>query len=93
MLEGMSCAKPVIVTDVGGLKETVRDGETGLVVQQGSPEAIAHAVDKLLRDPALATRLGKAAREYVKNNHSYTNHAKRMLAEFERAVREGPQTA
>jgi len=93
MLEGMSCGKPVIVTDVGGLKETVRDGETGLVVQQGSPEAIAHAVDKLLRDPALATRLGKAAREYVKNNHSYTNHAKRMLAEFERAVREGPQTA
>jgi glycogen(starch) synthase len=91
MLEGMSCAKPVIVTNVGGLKETVKDGETGLVVQQSSPEAIADAIDKLLKDPALATRLGKAAREYVKTNHSYTNHATRMLAEYERAVREGPQ--
>lgn len=93
MLEGMSCAKPVIVTNVGGLKETVRDGETGLVVEQGSPEAIAHAIDRLLKDPALASRLGKAAREYVKDNHSYTNHARRMLAEYERALREGPQSA
>jgi glycosyltransferase involved in cell wall biosynthesis len=93
MLEGMSCAKPVIVTNVGGLKETVKDGETGLVVQQGSPEAITEAIDKLLDDPALATKLGNAAREYAKENHSYTTHAKRMLAEYERAVKEGPQTA
>lgn len=93
MLEGMSCAKPVIVTNVGGLKETVKDGETGFVVEQGSPEAIANAVDKLLKDPALATKLGKAARAYVQKNHSYLNHAKRMLAEYERAVNEGPQSA
>jgi glycosyltransferase involved in cell wall biosynthesis len=92
MLEGMSCAKPVIVTNVGGLKETVKDGETGLVVQQSSPEAIANAIDRLLKDPTLASRLGKAAREYVKKNHSYTTHAKRMLTEYEQAVREGPQT-
>jgi len=93
MLEGMSCAKPVIVTNVGGLKETVKDDETGLIVQQGSPEAIAHGVNRLLNDPALATSLGKAAREYVKKNHSYTIHAKRMLIEYEKAVKEGPQTA
>ena len=92
MLEGMSCAKPVIVTNVGGLKETVKDGETGLVVEQGSPEAIAQAIDKLLKDPELAARLGKAAREYVRKNHSYLVHAKRMLAEYERAIKEGPQT-
>ncbi len=92
MLEGMSCAKPVIVTNIGGLKETVKDGETGLIVEQGSPKAIAEAVDKLLKNPELSARLGKAAREYVQKNHSYTTHAKRMIAEYERAIREGPQS-
>jgi glycosyltransferase involved in cell wall biosynthesis len=91
MLEGMATARPVVVTDIGGLKETVQDGRTGLVVRQGDPEAIASAVLDLLRDPARAKALGTAAREHVEKHHSKLAHAKRMLEEYRLAVAQGPQ--
>ena len=90
MLEGMSSAKPVVVTDVGGLKETVRDHSTGLIVRQADPAAIAGAVEELIKDKQLGARLGTAAREFVVRNHSYTAHAKHVLEEYERATRDGP---
>lgn len=86
MLEGMSCAKPVIVTSIGGLKETVRDGSTGLVVDPASPEAISIAALRLVADSDLSQRLGKAARAYVEENHSYKAHAQAVLEEYEKAL-------
>lgn len=87
MLEGMACAKPILASSVGGLKETVRDGVTGLLIPPGDPAAIAETAHKLKADPELMTRLGNAAREYVVKNHSYLTHAQKMLAEYELAAR------
>ncbi len=87
MLEGMAAGLPVVVTGIGGLKETVRHGETGLVVPEADPEAIASAVVSLARDRALGERLGKGAREYVSAHHSYLAHARAMAAEYEMALR------
>jgi glycosyltransferase involved in cell wall biosynthesis len=50
MLEGMACAKPVMVTDIGGLKETVVDGSNGYMVSAGDPEGIAHAAVRIFDD-------------------------------------------
>jgi glycosyltransferase involved in cell wall biosynthesis len=50
--------RPVVVTDVGDLAETVSDGETGFVVPPEDPEALATAVGRVLADPELADRLG-----------------------------------
>ena len=86
MLEGMACAKPVIVTSVGGLKETVKDRITGLVVQPANPEAIAEAALMLAADPNLRMKLGSAARERVVKNNSYLAHAQAVLAEYEKAA-------
>jgi len=86
MLEGMACAKPVIVTSVGGLKETVRDGITGLVVEPANPEAIAKAVLRLAADPDLRMKLGSAARAHVAKNNSSVAHAQAVLAEYEKVV-------
>ncbi|MBU0685163.1 MAG: glycosyltransferase family 4 protein [Thermoplasmatota archaeon] len=86
MLEGMACAKPVIVTSVGGLKETVRDGITGLVVEPANPEAIAEAAIRLAADPGLRMKLGSAARAHAVENNSYVAHAQSVLAEYEKAV-------
>ena len=90
MLEGMSSGRPVVVTDVGGLKETVKDHQTGLIVRQADPAAIAGAIHELIKDKQLGARLGTAAREYVVGNHSYIAHAKHVLEEYERAARNGP---
>jgi starch synthase len=84
-LEAMACETPVVATAVGGIKEVVVDGETGFLVpleqMQESPfEAInpekfardlAQRVNKLMRDPELRERFGKAGRKRVEENFSW----------------------
>ncbi len=61
-LEAMACGRPVVAAHVGGLADTVVDGETGLHVPPGDPDAAAAALGALLADPARAARLGRAGR-------------------------------
>jgi type III pantothenate kinase len=58
MLRG--CA--VVATDVGGNREAVRHGETGLLVPPGDAEALAGAIGRLLDDPAARRALARRAR-------------------------------
>jgi glycosyltransferase involved in cell wall biosynthesis len=62
LTEAMYTARPIVATPVYGVKEMIRDGETGLVVPPGDPAALAAAIERLADDPALAARLGAAAR-------------------------------
>ncbi|MGH7515108.1 MAG: glycosyltransferase family 4 protein [Gemmatimonadales bacterium] len=63
--EGMSLAKPAVVTNVGGVEEMVADEETGLVVPMNDPQALATGILRLLRDRDTARRLGlEAQRRY-----------------------------
>jgi glycosyltransferase involved in cell wall biosynthesis len=59
--EGMSLAKPAVVTNVGGVEEMVTDEHTGLVVPMNDPEALTRGVLRLLRDPEAARRFGREA--------------------------------
>ena len=60
LIEAMTCGRPCVATDVGGVTEAV--GDTGLVVPPRSPELMAQACLTLLRDAGLRRRLGAAAR-------------------------------
>lgn len=60
LIEGLAAGKPVVATAVGGVPDVVRDGETGLLVPPGDPEALAAAMVRLLTDRSLAARLGAA---------------------------------
>lgn len=62
-LEAGYAGKPVIGSYSGGVPEAVIEGETGLLVPENEAEATAAAILKLLRDPALAARLGAAGRK------------------------------
>jgi glycosyltransferase involved in cell wall biosynthesis len=62
ILEGMSLGKPAVVTRVGGVPEVIESEETGLIVPPGDPRALATALLRILRDPELGRRLGRAAR-------------------------------
>lgn len=64
-LEALCSGVPVVASDVGGLPEVVRHGETGLLVPVGDIEAMAGAVRTLLGDEALRRRMGQRAREDV----------------------------
>jgi glycosyltransferase involved in cell wall biosynthesis len=62
LIEYMAAGAPIVATAVGGVPELIHDGEQGLLVQPGDPEALADALERMLADPAFARRLGDAAR-------------------------------
>lgn len=68
LLEAMGATRPLVATNIGGPKEIVVDGETGLLVPPDDAGALAAAVAKLLSDPELAGRMGEKgqARYYAR---------------------------
>lgn len=60
-LEAAACGTPVVATDVGGLRLTVRDGETGYLVGTRDPSSFAAALSRVLADPSAGARLGANA--------------------------------
>jgi len=68
LIEAMQHALPVVVSDLAGQMEAVRDGVSGLVVPQRSPQAIADAILKLGSDPAQARSMGLEARRWALAN-------------------------
>ena len=62
ILEAMALGRPVLTTDVGGAAEAVADGETGLVVPAGDPDAAAAALIGLADHPGQASRMGERGR-------------------------------
>ena len=61
-LETAAAGKPIVASDIGGLRDVVVDEETGLLVAPGDPEAMAAALRRLLADAKLRERMGAAAR-------------------------------
>jgi glycosyltransferase involved in cell wall biosynthesis len=85
ILEAMALAKPIVATDVGGNREAVEDGVTGLLVPPRDPEALAAAVRRVVADEALATRMGQAGRRRF--DEYFTPD--RMFRQFEAVYAEG----
>jgi glycosyltransferase involved in cell wall biosynthesis len=65
LIEASACGRPVVATDVGGVRAVVADGRNGLLVPRDDPSALATAIGTVLGDDALAARLGAAGREAV----------------------------
>ncbi|HEY8415089.1 MAG TPA: glycosyltransferase family 4 protein, partial [Thermaerobacter sp.] len=82
-LEAMAFGVPVVASAVGGLREIIRDGETGLLVPQRRPEALARAIRAVAGDPILAGRLVEAGHRYVLRHHSHLEAARRFLEIYE----------
>lgn len=80
LLEAMGCALPVVATPVSAIPEAVEDGRTGLLVPPDDPDALARALDRLARDPALRQRLGEAARALVLDRFTDESGLDRLAA-------------
>jgi type III pantothenate kinase len=77
-LEAMSCARPVIGSAVGGLLDSVADGETGLLVPPRDPAAVADAARRLLGDQTLRRRLGRAGRQRAEERFDWARVAEQV---------------
>ena len=84
-VEAMSCGRAVVVSDVGGLRDTVEHGVTGLRVPPGDPAALAGALDGLLADPTRAAALGLAGR-VAAARYRANAIAPRVLSVFEDVI-------
>jgi glycosyltransferase involved in cell wall biosynthesis len=71
MLEMMACGKLVVASAIGGLRETMQHGETGLLVEPGNPAALAGGIISALSNSELRARIGANARQYVERHHSW----------------------
>jgi glycosyltransferase involved in cell wall biosynthesis len=80
LLEAMACGLPVIATGVGGSLEVLGGGGLGLLVPPERPEALAAAMARVLGDPALRGRLGRAARAHVLEHHALDLVVDRLVA-------------
>jgi glycosyltransferase involved in cell wall biosynthesis len=89
VIEASACCKPVVVSDVGGLPEVVEDGVTGLVVKAKSEEAIAAALERLVLDPDLRTRMGEAGRDRVRRLYDWNVNVEQMLGIYTDVIRSG----
>jgi len=79
IIEASACAKPVIVSNVGGLPEIVENGISGLIVPPKNPQKTADAIEKLLLDVPLRVKMGANGRDRVKKLYNWNNNVKQML--------------
>jgi phosphatidylinositol alpha-1,6-mannosyltransferase len=84
-IEAAACGKPVVVGDSGGARESLVDGETGVLVDGTDIAGVAAAVAGLLGDPEGASAMGRAGRERVERDHHWPAIAGR-LADWLRAA-------
>ena len=73
-MEGLA----VVASRTGGIPDVITNEVDGLLVPPGKPEALAVAIDRVLRSPVLAQRLGEAARERAKD-YDWDALAERVL--------------
>jgi D-inositol-3-phosphate glycosyltransferase len=80
-LEALACGTPVVATDVGDLKNIIKTGETGYVVENNSPEKLAESISLVLSQPLLDTEYKFSLRASVRK-WDWTNIAEKIATEM-----------
>jgi D-inositol-3-phosphate glycosyltransferase len=85
-VEAMACARPVIGAEVGGIKSTVVDGDTGFLVPSRDPQAVAERLATLHRDPGLARSMGQAGLRRAYQYYTWRTVAQQAAAIYAAVV-------
>ena len=86
VVEAMACSKPVIVTNVGGLKEVVKDDSVGLKVNVADVEDTVNAIERLINDKSLYNQIAINARKHVIENYNWEDNLKQMMDEYSKLL-------
>jgi glycosyltransferase involved in cell wall biosynthesis len=81
-LEAMAAEKPVVATRVGGLAESIIDGETGFLVPPQDGIALADSIEKLVADPSMARAMGLKGAARVQSNFTIEQMASQNQAYY-----------
>ena len=88
LLEAAACGRPLIAADVPGCRETVRPGESGLLVPPHDVEALAEAIADLAADPRRRAAMGRAGRALIERRFTDQIVARETLALYQAGLRE-----
>jgi len=83
LIEAMALGTPCVSTDVTGIPELLRDGETGLMVRQHDPAGLATAIERLLADQALRIHLARGARRLIEAEFDIHRNTEFLRAIFQ----------
>ena len=92
ILEAMAMAKPIVASDINGIREQIENRRTGLLVPPGDPQALAKAINQMLKDRNKARKMGMEARKRVDEMYDI----KRQVAlheEVYKEIREGEKAS
>jgi glycosyltransferase involved in cell wall biosynthesis len=92
LLEAMSLEVPVVATRIAGVPRLVRDGESGLLVEPGSPAALAAGIRQFGDDQILRERAGRAARRTIEAGYSFQVRMDKVRSIYDRLLG-GPRAA
>lgn len=82
VLEAMAMGRAVITTDTPGCRETVRDGETGLLVPIKTVAPLVEAMERFIQEPGMAERMGRAGRQYAADKYDVRKVNEILLREM-----------
>jgi glycosyltransferase involved in cell wall biosynthesis len=85
-IEAMSCSKPVVAYEVGGISSWLTDNYNGLLVQRGDIPALVRRVDALLANESLAQEMGKNGRKLFEEKFSEETHLKNLISVYETVI-------
>jgi glycosyltransferase involved in cell wall biosynthesis len=87
ILEAYACGKPIVASRVGGLKDLVKDGETGLLFEPGNVEQLAKSIFNLLNGNDAAKEMGLKGKNFVRENFTIEKVVERLEKVYEEVVK------
>ncbi len=86
LLEAMATGTPCVATDVTGIPEVIRDGETGILLPERQPSLLSDALATLLTDPSLGRKFAIAARQLIEQSFDVERNARQLRQVFTEAA-------
>lgn len=83
ILEASACEKPVIVSNVGGLPEVVKNEKTGFIIEKENPSALAEVLSRLVTDKKMSSELGRKGREMVLREYDWEKSLNKMISVYD----------
>ena len=85
-IEAASCKLTVIASDLEGLRDAIKDGQNGFLIEPYDTEGYLKKINELLNDDKFRQEFGEKARQFVVKNYSWENISRRYLEEIEKTI-------
>jgi glycosyltransferase involved in cell wall biosynthesis len=86
ILEAYACGKPIVTSRVGGLKDLVKNGETGLLFEPGNVKQLARSIFNLLNGDDVAKEIGLKGKNFVRENFTIEKVVERLEKVYEEVI-------